>query len=121
MDRCSSLLIIEDERVLSECLEKHFSARGMNVAVAYSLAEARHLLGGCSFDAFLLDVGLPDGDGLSLLGELGVERSVVITGSPEPERLTSLGVRYLVPKPFNLDHVTRVLAELEFAGTSEAE
>ncbi|HPG26826.1 MAG: response regulator [Spirochaetaceae bacterium] len=115
MESPSSLLIVEDERILSGCLARHFSGRGLDVAVAGSLAEAREWLGRRCFDAFLLDVGLPDGDGLSLLDEVSVDRSVVITANPDPERLADLGVRFLVPKPIDLDHVARVVSDLDVA------
>ncbi len=112
MNRGSSLLIVEDEHVLSSCLRRHFTALGVDVTIAGSLAEGRGCLGRGTFDACLLDVGLPDGDGLSLLGALSVDRSIVITATPNPERLAAAGVRHVLPKPLDLDEVTRVLFDI---------
>ena len=86
----------------------------MKVAVARSLAEARMLVTEQQCDAFLLDVGLPDGDGLSLLdlSSVAVERSVVITANPDLARLARFGVLHLVPKPIDLDHIERVVGEI---------
>lgn len=117
MGKISSLLIVEDERVLRRCLELHFCNRGMEVSVAGSLSEARTLLGAADFDAALLDVGLPDGDGLSLLPSLSADRSVVITANPDFERFETLGVKHVVPKPLDLDVVARVVEGLAVAAS----
>ena len=117
MEKVSSLLIVEDERVLRRCLEFHFSSRGIDVSVAGSLAEARSLMETADFDAALLDVGLPDGDGLSLLPSLSADRSVVITANPDYERFETLGVKHVVPKPLDLDIVASVVDGLAIAAS----
>lgn len=115
MAKVSSLLIVEDERVLRRCLEIHFCSRGMEVSVAGSLSEARALLRVADFDSALLDVGLPDGDGLSLLPSLSADHAVVITANPDFERFAALGVKHVVPKPLDLDIVARVVEGLTVA------
>ena len=117
MGKFGSLLIVEDERVLRRCLESHFCGRGMDVSVAGSLSEARSLIAAADFDAALLDVGLPDGDGLSLLPSLPPDRSVVITANPDFERLETLGVKHVVPKPLDLDIVASVVDGLAVAAS----
>jgi predicted glycosyltransferase len=112
MNRGGSLLIVEDERLLSSCLRRHCSALGMDVTIAGSVAEGRGCLDKARFDACLLDMGLPDGDGLSLLADLSVERSIVITATPDPVRFAAAGVRHVIPKPLDLDVVTCVLRKL---------
>ena len=117
MGKVGSLLIVEDEPVLRRCLEFHFCSRGMDVSVAGSLSEARSLIKAADFDVALLDVGLPDGDGLSLLSSLSVDRSVVITANPDFERFETLGVKHVVPKPLDLDIVARVVEGLAVASS----
>ena len=117
MENVGTLLIVEDEPVLRRCLEFHFCNRGMEVSVAGSLSEARSLIEVADFDAALLDVGLPDGDGLSLLPSLPPDRSVVITANPDFERLETLGVKHVVPKPLDLDIVARVVDGLPLASS----
>ena len=112
MSNTGSLLIVEDERILSRCLAMHFGRRGMDVTVAGTISEARSFLETTEYDAALLDVGLPDGDGLSLIPTLTTDRSVVITANPDFERFEELGVKYVVPKPLDLDLVARVVDEL---------
>lgn len=106
MSRSGSLLIVEDERLLSASLRLHFSSLGVEVTVAGSVAEGRSRLERARFDVCLLDLGLPDGDGLSLIDSLPIERSIVITAVPDPARLAAAGVRHVIPKPFDLDAVT---------------
>jgi len=115
-----SLLIVEDESVLSRCLARHFESEGVDVVVAESLSEARTVVGADRFDACLLDVGLPDGDGLSLLPAIGAERSIVITANPDSRRLASAGVRHLLPKPLDLDQAS-VLVRLVFDASLDAD
>jgi predicted glycosyltransferase/ActR/RegA family two-component response regulator len=107
-----SLLIVEDEGVLSGCLERFFTGRGLNVAVAGSIAEARSHLSQLNFDACLLDVGLPDGDGLSLIKDMDPARAIVITANPEEQRFADLGVQHLAPKPLDLDEIGELLDRL---------
>ncbi|HEB90248.1 MAG TPA: response regulator [Deltaproteobacteria bacterium] len=109
MTQPSSLLIVEDERILSRCLATHFGRRGMDVTVAGTVSEARSLLETTEFDAALLDVGLPDGDGLSLIPTLSTDRSIVITANPDFDRFEELGIKHVVPKPLDLDRVADVI------------
>ncbi|MBK7951873.1 MAG: response regulator [Deltaproteobacteria bacterium] len=108
----ASLLIVEDERVLSACLRRHFAALGVDVTIAGSVAEGRGCLGREAYDACLLDLGLPDGDGLSLLDVVPIDRSIVITATPDPDRLAAAGVRHVLPKPIDLDVITRMLFDI---------
>ena len=102
------LLIIEDEPVLRNLLSEYYESRGLRVACAESLAAARKHLAEQSFDACLLDIHLPDGNGLSLLGEVPPERALAITSRPDPKRFERLGLQY-VPKPFDMSTLTRAL------------
>jgi DNA-binding response OmpR family regulator len=61
------LLLIEDNDRLSEFLEKGLSDAGFAVDRAGTYAEAAASFDASHFDAVILDLGLPDGDGLSLL------------------------------------------------------
>ena len=73
------VLIVEDEATLRRSLAVYLAGRGVAVAEAGSLAEARAALACGCFDALILDVGLPDGDGLELLAAAGVRRALVVS------------------------------------------
>lgn len=64
------LLIVEDNVELSRLLASGLMAAGYESDVVHSVAEARDALRSVSYAAMILDLGLPDGDGLSVLSEL---------------------------------------------------
>ena len=105
------LLIVEDEAVLRRVLGDYYARRGMQVSVAGSIAAARRLLAERVFDLFLIDVQLPDGDGLGLLGSVSRERALAMSSRPDPDRFEQLGIRHLA-KPFDLSALTQALQEM---------
>jgi DNA-binding response OmpR family regulator len=64
------LLIIEDEPRIAEILKSGLQRAGFAVDVVHRCASAREALAVTIYDAAILDLGLPDGDGLDLLAEL---------------------------------------------------
>ncbi len=78
------VLIVEDDEDVVRVLGLMLRARGIGFVAASSLARAQQLLADIRPDAVLLDLELPDGNGLQLLEHLGRERAVpvvVISGS----------------------------------------
>lgn len=61
------LLIVEDNALLADGLRCGLQLQGMTCDVAGSAAAANAHLASGSYDACVLDLGLPDGDGLALL------------------------------------------------------
>ena len=61
------ILIIDDDRVLAEMLVEQMEASDHDAASAYTLADGLALLQQSSFDIVLLDVQLPDGNGLEYI------------------------------------------------------
>ena len=94
--------------MLRKHLARLFVREGYEVATAGSRAEALDQLGRGPFEALLLDVMLPDGDGLELLAELGEQQprqTVVMTAFSTPEnerRAHQLNVCHLLRKPLDL-------------------
>lgn len=107
-----TLLLTEDETLMRETLARYFEARGFDVTPAATLAESRDVLARDRFDVVVLDVGLPDGDGLSLLGRVSPARAVVISANPDPERLRRCHVRYHLAKPLDLEVLARAVEAL---------
>lgn len=64
------LLVVEDEVRIAEILRKSLGKAGFAVDAVASCADARAVLAICPYDVAILDLALPDGDGLTLLGEL---------------------------------------------------
>lgn len=64
------LLIIDDEARIAELIKAALEGAGFVVDVVGFVADAREALSLTAYDAAILDLGLPDGDGLALLSEL---------------------------------------------------
>jgi DNA-binding response OmpR family regulator len=70
MGRAMRLLVVEDNATLSELLAKGLRTAGYEVDLLATAAEARTVLMTTTYAAVILDLGLPDGDGLAVLREL---------------------------------------------------
>ena len=66
----ASLLLIDDDARLTTMVGDYLRSHGYAVDVAASLAAGRERLRQASYDALILDLMLPDGDGLDLTREL---------------------------------------------------
>jgi len=106
------LLAVEDERELSELVKANLGRHGFAVDLAATLADARACLRTNAYDVILLDLQLPDGNGLDLL------RAVRDTGQTIPvialtardtiaDRVAGLnqGADDYLVKPFALDEL----------------
>ncbi len=114
------LLVIEDEPDLAALMRAALERGGFAVDLAGNLAEATDHLAVARYDTVILDLALPDGDGLSLLRRLRARGSavsvLVLTARDGPEdRVTGLDAGaddYLV-KPFHMPElIARIRALL---------
>lgn len=64
------LLVIEDNARLSSLLKEGLSKAGFAVDTCETAAEGRAALRSMTYDALILDLGLPDEDGLAVLADL---------------------------------------------------
>jgi DNA-binding response OmpR family regulator len=64
------LLVVEDNEQLAALLAKGLQAAGYDTDVFGTVADARTALLMVAYAAVILDLGLPDGDGLAILREL---------------------------------------------------
>ena len=103
------VLVIDDDQRLSAMVRDYLQAHGLSVTCANDLAQGRALLARETFDVLVLDLMLPDGDGLDLTRELraaGKLRSLpllMLTARGEPmDRIVGLeiGADDYLPKPF---------------------
>ena len=111
------VLVVEDHEVTRRSLSKLLQYSGHHVTTAGSFAEARRCLR-APFDAFILDVQLPDGNGLDLIREVSSFNSLaviaIVTGSVQSKQLgdpISFGADVIFEKPVHGDEVLNWLSE----------
>jgi len=118
------LLVEDDERIRMELLDA-LRASGFDVDVSVQVGHARRALER-DYDLVLLDLGLPDGDGLDLCRQLRARgRSVpviILTARDAPEervRGLDVGADDYVVKPFHTPElIARIRSVLRRAGRS---
>ena len=64
------ILVVDDEAEIRATLEEILREEGYGVATAASAAEAMERLEDAPYDVVLLDIWLPDRDGLDVLGDI---------------------------------------------------
>lgn len=118
------LLLVEDDPDLGEALVANLARDGFAVDLAADLATAEAALDTAIYDLVLLDLGLPDGDGLELLRRLRRRRSnlpvlVLTARDAVEERVAGLeaGADDYLVKPFaHAELVARIRAVLRRPG-----
>jgi two-component system KDP operon response regulator KdpE len=101
------VLIVEDNELVTGALRVLFEETGRRVSVAHSVAEAIASAESDPPDLLLLDLTLPDGDGLEVVRGLAQRKVrtkaiVALTGRDDPEsvrRCREAGVTAVMLKP----------------------
>ncbi len=108
-----SVLIVEDEPNLGETLRDYLRAKKFEADLAVSCAEARAKFTAGRPAIVILDIGLPDGDGISLARELRHQRKDCVllfcTALNDPGLRVEgleLGAEDYITKPFELKELT---------------
>lgn len=82
------LLMVEDDEAFRSVQAEYFRKRGNAVVETDCLSKARELLAADNFDAVILDVILPDGEGLELLAtERNLPPVIILSSMGESEDL----------------------------------
>lgn len=124
------ILIVDDDAVLRETLLEQLEVDGeFAAAQAASVSEAEAMVTArdARFDALILDVGLPDGDGRDLCASLrkaGLRMPIImLTGSDDEAdvvRGLDAGANDYIAKPFRLaELLARLRAQLRIFENSE--
>jgi DNA-binding NtrC family response regulator len=113
-----TVLVVEDDADLCPLLVESLEAAGFAAAASPDAADAQSRLDGFAYDAIVVDLSLPDGDGMQVL-RYALERyptirAIVITGFGGVEEAVSairLGAVDFLIKPFQLSQVARGLQQ----------
>ena len=111
----ASVLIVEDDRAARRAITRLLRTQGFAVCEAGTLADAMNCLSPTPPDWILLDLMLPDGCGIELLGRLRADqmtcKTCVITGcaSPMLNDARRAGAQFVFTKPLDVDRLMAVL------------
>ena len=102
------VLVVDDDPGIGDLVGRYLRGQGLPVDVVRDAMQLRTAMQSPAFDVVLLDLGLPDEDGLALMRELRACWSgpvIIVSGRGEPvERVVGLelGADDYLAKPFDL-------------------
>ncbi|PUZ22479.1 DNA-binding response regulator, OmpR family, contains REC and winged-helix (wHTH) domain [Chitinophaga costaii] len=106
------VLLIEDEPALSTSMQQYLEQQGHIVTAAYDFPEGRDKIAEFDYDCMIVDIGLPHGNGLSLIQELkslDAEAGIIIISArnalEDKLRGLELGSDDYLTKPFHLSEL----------------
>lgn len=118
----TTILVVEDDASLRRSLEMTLKAAGYVAVGVGTLADARRMRAHYKPQAVLLDLGLPDGDGLDFIGAVRADdlTPIVVLTARDAEalkvRALDAGADDYVTKPFGLEELlARLRAALRHA------
>lgn len=123
MNENSTILVIEDDKYISHFIDLSLGKDGYHVVVAETADEGMFMFSSYHPSIVLLDLGLPDRDGIDLLREIRtfseVPVLVVSARGQEAEKIAALdlGANDYVTKPF---HMGELMARIRVAERSAA-
>jgi DNA-binding NtrC family response regulator len=113
-------LIVDDDPIVLDSCKRVFEAEGFEVCLVPSADKAFEVMKNKTFDILLIDVKMPEQDGIYLMRKVKEKWPkvpiVVMSGYPTPETIADgfrLGAAKFIAKPFTpdelLDTVRQVL------------
>lgn len=114
------VLIVDDDEVAGYALAAAVEAVAGVPRMAATLAEARTLIASSLPDVLLLDLSLPDGDGIELLAEIAGTACQIICVSAHQDEQSSIdavrkGAAAYLTKPVDLHRLWTLLGEIDAA------
>ena len=119
------ILLLEDDRLLSETIEELLESEGYEVSLAYDGEEASRLTYESQFDLYIFDINVPEIDGLSLLEALreadDMTPAIFISALVDIETIASafnVGAKDYIKKPFFPEEIL-IRVNAKFKSSSE--
>lgn len=115
-----NILIIDDEREVGNFLFYLLTSKGFNVSLGYNGKDFQHLVQQKNYDLAMIDVKLPDVNGIDLLKQLKLEnpscKVIVMTGYSTVKTAVEaikFGANDYIEKPFdNIDEIEKLVEHL---------
>jgi DNA-binding NtrC family response regulator len=115
--RPGKILVVDDDPEVRMATRDFLSSKGYEVAVAEGGREALRLLAASPADVVLLDVAMPDMDGMETLKRIVSAHPdmpvIMVTANADIEitsKVLQLGAADYVPKPFDLDYLDQAIS-----------
>lgn len=106
------ILVVDDDEVVLRSCSRILRDEGYSVELARNVREALEALGRNRYDMIIVDIKMPEEDGISLISKSrqdGVETPIlVMSGYPTEETIESSiasGAQGFIPKPFTPDEL----------------
>jgi DNA-binding NtrC family response regulator len=119
------VLVVDDEAVVRNGINKALQTRGMATKLASNGREALVLLDSHDFDLVILDIRMPDIDGVEILKKIRSQHPetnvIMITGYPTIDTAVhciKLGALDYLVKPFRLDDLDAALSKIPRSSAS---
>ena len=114
----AKVLIVDDEKDFLDIMAERMSARGMDVSTATSAADALEMVRTEAYDAVIMDMIMPEMDGLTalkLFKESRPEVSIILLSANVPEEkcieAIKLGAMDVIEKPADLNLLTQKIEQ----------
>lgn len=121
------VLVVEDDREIRSMMQSSLAVEGFTVQTAVSVSEANALLQHDLPDILLLDLGLPDGDGMALVQTVRKRHNlpILVVSARHQEvqkiQLLDAGADDYLTKPFSVaELLARIRVALRHRGTALA-
>ena len=115
--RPGKILVVDDDPEVRMATRDFLSSKGYEVVVAEGGREALTLLDASPPDVVLLDVAMPDLDGMETLKRIVATHPtmpvIMVTANADIEitsKVLQLGAADYVPKPFDLDYLDQAIS-----------
>ena len=110
----AKVLIVDDEKDFLDIMAERMGARGMDVSTATSAADALEMVRTEAYDAVIMDMIMPEMDGLTalkLFKESRPEVSIILLSANVPEEkcieAIKLGAMDVIEKPADINLLTQ--------------
>lgn len=124
------ILIIEDEKALADSIERYLNQEKHNCERAMKFAKAQEKINLYEYDCIIVDIGLPDGNGLNIIRELKANKSdagiiIISARNSLNDKIDGLeiGADDYLTKPFHLSElnarIKSIIRRRTFNGNNE--
>lgn len=118
------VLVVEDDKEIRALVKSSLEVEGFEVLTAVSIGEAQRMISNAKPELIILDLGLPDGDGVELVHSVRKEQNlpIIIISARDHEaqkiRLLDAGADDYLSKPFGVQELlARIRVALRHRGT----